>query len=304
MAKHPSGFMACGCRYAPLPSESAFAGLAEGFADQPRISNPAISEAAWRLLRAQRNLRRQLSRIRRYLQREFLAALFGAWRGRFDAAQRSAFFARRHRARIHATRVASKVRTCRSSCRAQSKLDQAAFTRDMFQTARSRDELPHLLRCVLRTGRRYKAPGLVPVMETSPGVVCATKDDFLAHAGRHFAQAERARPSTLAEMPALYRGHAPEAVLDVVQLPTLEDLTRAFSKLKSGRAPGLTGLAPEVYKCCPDLAAISHWPLALKAVSAGTQPLVVDGGCRHSYSEACQKSQCHVWLAQHLAAGV
>ena len=148
----------------------------------------------------------------------------------------------------------------------------------MFRCARHREELPHLLRCVLRTGRRYKAPQLVPVMETSPGVFCSTRADFLAHAGRHFAQAERARPSHLARLPALYGGHNVAAMLDVTQLPTVDDLSRAFSRLKSGRAPGITGLVPEVYKSSPDLAALSHWPLALKAVSAGTQPLLWMGG--------------------------
>ena len=190
-------------------------GLADTFANQPRVSNPAVCETAWRLLRAQRNMRRQLSRIRGYLQRDVLAPVFGAWRGQLCAAQCIASRARQHRARIRAAGIALQLRACRWSCRAQSKLDQAAFTREMFQTARSREELPHLLRCVLRTGRRYKAPALVPVMETAPGVTCATK------------------ASTLAAMPALYRGHTPGAVLQVAHLPTLEDLARAFSGLKS-----------------------------------------------------------------------
>ena len=217
-------------------------GLLAGFADQPQVSNPAISDDTWELLRLQRGLRRRLFRVKGYMQRDFTAAVFYAWRHAFSAAQCAGHHCRQHRGRMQLAVIARALQNCRQLCRARSRLDQAAFTRAMFQSARSREELPHLLRCVLRTGRRYRAPQLVPVMETSPGIVCSTRDDFLLHAGRHFAQAERARTSSLPELPALYPGHDAAAVLDLCQLPTLEDLTRAFARLKPGRAPGITGL--------------------------------------------------------------
>ena len=243
--------------------------LAQAFAQEPRVSHPAISPASWRLLRMQRGLRRIMLRRRRYWDREILSALFRAWRHGLTGQQRSAFLRRGH---------CIALRACRRALRRQSTQDRADFTRRMFEASRSREDLPHLLRSVLRTGRRYKPPQLLPDMEDDEGRVCETRDDFLAYAGRHFARAERARPVELSSLSAVYHGHQAAAPLSVHELPTLEELTRALGRLKAGRAPGLTGLLPEVYRSCPELAAITHFPLALKAVSSGTYPLLWMGG--------------------------
>ena len=253
-------------------------GLMDGFDHPPHIAHPAMSPAAWDMLREQRQLRRILFRLRHFLQKDTMAAVFQVWRRGLPEVGRLAHAARQHRCRLHMARTARAIQACRRRLRGQSKIDRANFTREMFQTARSREDLPHLLRSILRTGRRYKAPALVPNMEVAPGVPCATREEFLAHAGKHFARAERAIPTQLSELPAVYRGHSCMAPVHLEDLPTLEELTRAFARLKGGRAPGLTGLLPEVYKGCPDLAALAHWALSLKAVSAGTHPLLWMGG--------------------------
>ena len=240
-------------------------GVLERFDAPARASHPAISEASWNMLREQRQLRRLLSRLRAYSGRDTLSFVFRIWRSTFAERDVELYFARQHRTRMHMATVAKTLQFCRKRLRQQSQLDRADFTRDMFRAARTREDLPHLLRSILRTGRRYKAPALVPDMEIEPGVSCGTRDEFLAHAGRHFARAERATPTTLAQLPAVYPGHRSRDLLQLEDLPTLEDLTSAFSRLKCGRAPGLTGLLPEVYKGCPALAALAHWPLAFVA---------------------------------------
>ena len=252
--------------------------LANAFAREPRVSHPAISPASWQLLRTQRGLRRVMFRRRQHWDREVMATFLQAWRRGLSDQQHSTFCRRGHFQRLQAARCGVALRACRRALRRQSRQDHADFTRHMFETARSREDLPHLLRSVLRTGRRYKPPQLLPDIVDASGHVCETRADFLAHAGRHFARAERACASALASLPTVYGGHRAGVPLAVYELPSLEELTRAFGRLKAGRAPGLTGLLPEVYRACPDLAAITHFPLALKAVSSGTYPLLWMGG--------------------------
>ena len=207
-------------------------GLSELFDAPARASHPAISEASWNMLREQRQLCRLLSRLRAYSGRDTLSFVFRIWRSTFAERDVGLYLARQHRTRMRMATVAKTLQVCRKRLRQQSQLDRADFTRDMFRAARTREDLPHLLRSILRTGRRYKAPALVPDMEIEPGVSCGTRDEFLAHAGRHFARAERATPTTLAQLPTVYPGHRSRDLLQLEDLPTLEDLTSAFSPFR------------------------------------------------------------------------
>ena len=253
-------------------------GLAQAFKHTPRASHPALSAYSWHLLHEQRRTRRLLTRRKQYWQKEALALALYRWRHGSCTPQTMASRHRVQQAWHRVQQTIQHLRECRRSLRAQSQLDKAEFTRAMFAAARDKAELPHLLRSIERTGRRYKAPPLLPNMPDACGGAVATRQDFMVHAGRHFATAERARTCSLADMPAVYRGHRSTQAVQLQDLPTLEELARSFGRLKTGRAPGITGLIPEVYIHCPDLAAASHFPLVIKGIASGTYPLLWMGG--------------------------
>eukprot|EP00439_Symbiodinium_sp_Y106_P084764 s36_g26.t1 len=136
----------------------------------------------------------------------------------------------------------------------------------------------HRIRAVLRCGRRYKPPQLLYPLQVA-GQEVSGEEAVLDSLGRHFAGPERAELTAAHPFLARFAGARPlEAVVDLCALPDFAQLVQGFSSLALGKAPGISGLAAEVYRASPFLAAQIFYPVLLKGVLRGNFPFQWTGG--------------------------
>ncbi|CAE7501382.1 unnamed protein product [Symbiodinium sp. KB8] len=246
-------------------------------ARQPR--SPVTSPDTWALLLRKRMLRRAHHARARAWAQECLRFCFQTWAHTGEAAgTREGSFVRRLARDVIATTVyGGKMRLLVRSIRRSAKSDEARFTRHVFQEAANAGPArkAHLIRAVLKTGRRYRPARAAIILKDDQGDI-VDQDEVLQRLGEHFAKAEQASPEPLATLQGETRPTAP-AQLEVGSLPTLADLARGFASLKSRKAPGISGLCADFYKAAPALAAVHHLPLVLKMASRETAPLLWSG---------------------------
>ena len=159
--------------------------------------------------------------------------------------------------------------------------DKAAYVRRMYQTAREDGaaDFAHLIRSILRTGRKFKVPSLIPVLDKDQETPVRGKKEVLQTFALHFGSAERARPITVNSCLARAGRMQPlPRPLSATNLPTLARLCRAFASFTSKKAPGLSGLSTTIFKTAPHQAALAYMPIACKAIIKGTTPLQWSGG--------------------------
>ena len=158
-------------------------------------------------------------------------------------------------------------------------MDAAAFARQQMQEAKAAGpaELAQLLRSVLKQGRRYRPPRVSPAiateshLEVDPSAVT----DLLEAS---FARPEQGQYRTIAEIVRSSDAVAPPGnAIEVVNLPSVADLTTAFLSLRTGKAPGLSTIPAEVYKYGAVTAAHLHFPLVLKSAVTGVTPFLWKG---------------------------
>ena len=254
-------------------------------ADGPR--SPVISKATWDLLHHRRHLRRVNVRRRQLRSRHLLAQAFAGWsRVIGHVRTRNAQQADRNIARIAAADrrlcVAEalfprELKKSTKAVRASYQKDEAEFTRKTFQEARAEGphRLAYLLRAVLKSGRRYHPPRASPCLMLDGSLETdAAKVQYAF--GKHFAEAEQAYESTLAELQP--QGPAdPEEVVDVQGAPSLAQLNWAFAALQGRRAAGIAQIPPDFYLAQPHLSALVHYPVVLKILSRKVAPLLWTG---------------------------
>ena len=130
--------------------------------------------------------------------------------------------------------------------------DKAEYARRGFQQARSSGprEFAFKLRAVLRTGRRFRAPPLVPILRTKEGQKVG-REDVLDSVAAHFAEPERAAPTDLWHLVRSKREHAGSIRLEGEKLPSVVQLAGAFAALKTGKASGVSQLPSELFRVDP-----------------------------------------------------
>ena len=161
--------------------------------------------------------------------------------------------------------------------------DKAAFVRASIHQARDDGpaQFAHRIRSILRTGRSFKTPTLLPCLNTPQGLACGRPAVSRAF-GDHFALAERgARVEAASLVDAGFSLQSPPVALHSHNMPSVVDLAICFATLKSGKAAGLSGLPAEVFKLFPQKAALTYFPLMAKIVSWGMQPIQFTGGLAH-----------------------
>ena len=248
-----------------------------------RIKKPCISESTWDLLRRRRDNRHLLRRYKQLRGRVLLHAVFEAWRQRVpsDDSRAQRFHRQYSRLCLSIARVARRIPELNRLLRACAKRDEANHIRTMFEDAWSvgPDAKARLMRCVLRTGRRYRAPCAAPALQRDDGTIAVERSEVLSMFGRHFAQAEHATSVRLADL--VTQGEMPRQGYDWVdptELPDVSDMSFAFAHLKCGKAAGLSSIPPEAFQVVPRLAAEVHLPLLLKAAARDQWPLLWRGG--------------------------
>ncbi|CAE7213627.1 CACNA1S [Symbiodinium sp. CCMP2592] len=244
----------------------------------PRPRNPSLTEPTLALVRQHRHLRRCTRRASSTADKAYLQLCLHAWayKTKTDARLlRADKFARVAAARGWAVQyhIGKQLRAALWS-------DRADFTRRMI--AQARDAGPAAfsfqLRAILRTGRRYKPPALLPSLTDAPDRPYGrqeTADSF----GRFFALAERATEHPVEHVfPTDTQVRATEGPLDGRNIPSLAALAAGFAALKKGRAPGISGLRPEVFRTDPLLFAMQYFPIVCKLYLRDPAPGQWSGG--------------------------
>ncbi|CAE7586002.1 CACNA1S [Symbiodinium sp. CCMP2592] len=158
--------------------------------------------------------------------------------------------------------------------------DRACFARKAIADARDQGprEFSHKLRAVLRTGRKFRSPPLLPVIHSSSGE-CAGREDVLDEFARFFATPERARPVSIRCLLDRAAEADPAPVpLDGESLPSVVQLAAAFGQLKPNKAPGISQLPSEVFRADPMASARAVWPILAKATVRDGFPFQWKGG--------------------------
>ncbi|CAE7301905.1 CACNA1H [Symbiodinium sp. CCMP2592] len=175
---------------------------------------------------------------------------------------------------------ATKCREIRDELTKAILQDRACFARKAIADARDQGprEFSHKLRAVLRTGRKFRSPPLLPVLCTADGER-AGREDVMDEFARFFAEPERARPvpikSLLAQASEPDIAHEP---LDGEQLPSVIQLAAAFGHLKPHKAPGISKLPSEVFRVDPMASARAVWPVLAKTAVRDKFPFQWRGG--------------------------
>ena len=189
-------------------------------------------------------------------------------------------YAQKRRAlRITQTQAALALHRSLPVLRSSTKRDEAQFVQQSFQEARGKgpDAINRLIRCVLKNGRKYKAPMPSPCLLDSNGCQVSDRAQTLRMLGDHFGSAEHSRCTTLDQIRAASQA-LPHEGIDVHDLPSLSDVAAAFARLAPLKAPGLAGIPGELYSSAPLHAAQAHLPLILKIAARNQTPLLWKGG--------------------------
>ena len=233
----------------------------------PRQSH--VTAEQWCVVRARRCSRRILHRIKTLRLRVFTAGIFESWRCACqqrpanDAAL--AFFRRAARLCFTEIRHVTTIRSLTCTFKQLAQRDAATHTRRSIAEARTAGPLAlaHLLRGVLKTGRRYKAPRIQSLLEIN-GTTLTEPADITAALEAHFAVPEHGRQTTVPDLLELPELPASQTAIQLQDLPSLPDLVLGMQALQSGKAPGITGIPSEAFSQAPLDSSLAVFPIFLK----------------------------------------
>ncbi|CAE7189620.1 lact-2, partial [Symbiodinium sp. KB8] len=242
-----------------------------------RPRNPAIQHSTLDKLHVQRHLRRCHRRTQATSDRAFLHLCLQAWK--HGAATPTHFLRVDKQLRVNATYAwVEFYRQCRIVRRSLLR-DKAAFARQAFETSRAAGPAAwaHKLRAVLRVGRKFKAPPLIPAL-TGEDAALVGRSAVLDGFAEHFAKAERATPAPLPTITVEPTPELPPTALEGSEFPTIADVAHGFASLQKGRASGISGLPCELYRTAPLELAFRYWPVVCKTILRDCTPAQWTGG--------------------------
>ena len=252
----------------------------------PKPRNPALTQATLCLVRRKRHVQRCLRTVRQRKHRQCLWILsqvdsHASFNGAASIAQLSAFS-------VQEDRWYELFQSVRAELRTAMQKDRADFARRAISDAREAGprEFAFKLRAVLRTGRKFRNPPLLPVIRENV-TITAGREPVLDAFAAFFAKPERARAVPLTELTA------PQATCNTVlrdgtDLPSIVQLANAFAKQKSGKAPGVTQLPAEVFRSDPIASARAIWPILAKSMVRDPLPFQWRGGSATAIPKPCK----------------
>ena len=233
-------------------------------------------------LRNNRHSRRVLFRVKRLRCRTLLASIFRAWKEvqeEDDGGVTDGRLAQRIKGlALTEGRVVLAIWQLTTDFKRLASRDAAEHTRISIEEAKGHGpaELARLLRGILKTGRRYRAPRVQQVLEEE-GRLISDYDEITATLEKHFAKPEHGTPiatqQLLVSTPPIRR----QGKLHARHLPTLPDLVLGLQALQHGKAPGVTGIPAEAYSQVPLEAGLAVYPIYIKSAVRGQVPLVWRG---------------------------
>ena len=264
-------------------NKHVFEACVKEFPRSKRPRNPALSQHSWALIAERRQARRISTRAKRIAGKILIDAGFRAWRGCLRQPGHEGAQDRRASVRLAKlcymrARVAKILVTFHRDLRISVRKDAAEFTRRMVEQARSEGSrtLSNLLRAVLKTGRRYRAPSLSPCVMVE-GECVENPRRVRLELGRFFADAERAQEVDFSEVVRSGVESMLDGTIDIEGFPSLAHTAEAFAAMKSRKAPGVSGIPADVFKSCPVAAARVHAPIYLKILARGRAPVIWRG---------------------------
>ena len=133
------------------------------------------------------------------------------------------------------------------------------------------------LRGVLKTGRRYKPPRVMPALHLQQGPV-SDPSEVQQALEESFAAPENGILCTIPQIAAASDGARPALpCLDLLEFPSMAALAEAFIRQKPNKATGLSLLPAELYSADAVGAAMLHMPLLLKGLAFNTVPILWKG---------------------------
>ncbi|CAE6973415.1 unnamed protein product [Symbiodinium sp. CCMP2592] len=200
---------------------------------------PITTDGTWLAIQHRRELRRDVHRQRLLVRLSWMRDCFQSWRrGRREVSYET------HLQGMHLGLLSLQIGATNRQISRLAKHDAAEASRQIFQDAKTQgpDSLFRMFRGVMKAGRKYKRPNLVPALIQDDGVVASDSQAIL---GQHFASAERAIPAKATEIltqPAKVEIVLLQAV-DAISLPRLAHafgamvrgfLTELHSRQRSG----------------------------------------------------------------------
>ena len=258
------------CRYLQDSCRQAFTGSKGG----PR--KPYIDHQTWELLGDLKSVRCILRFQKIHFKKKLMFECFKAWRmialhgaglvKDFGRTPDVASLCQHHN--FNVAQLWKRLRLLKQLVGQALQACQAQRVRACFEEARQDGPraLAHLMTSLTKKGRRYKAPKMLPPLRDDNGVVMTSRDEVLERLGDFFAKAEKAKKITKFEYNEMTRDIRPDVhePWHCDEVPHVGVLANAFRKLKNGKAPGGSGLPPEVFSQASQQAAMTFFPLFLK----------------------------------------
>ena len=252
------------------------AGLSQHFAQSPaKPRQPHISEQQWRAILQRRHARRLAARSRRLRTQELAYTVFSAWKSSVGGVQIRKWGCRsRGKTLLQEARLAVLIRSLNSDIRRTAMQDAAEHVRCTMRHARSQGpaELYGALRSVIKVGRRYKAPRILPVLQVADEFVTDPVEIRRALTA-HFAGPEHGVAVDAPRVVELGKPNGEQQ--QQVILPdgiSLAEVMQGFLALRDAKAPGLSSLPAELYKYAALDAAVCMAPVLVKCFVRGCWP--------------------------------
>ena len=243
--------------------------FAAAFPRRCKPRNPCLSEVSWQIIAQRRQTRRHIVRSQQLQKKLFLNECYQAWKD-VVAGQEAvrSYHGRRSKMKFNRARAVKILNELNALLKKSVRRDEANFIKRMFGHARQEGaaQLQGLIRAVLKTGRRYRAPQTSPCLHIKD-IIISDASQVKLELGRHFAKAERASEVPFCAMQQTWPQQSQEIEVDATAMPTIGQIASAFAGMRSRRAPGISGLPADVFKVCPAAAAKLHAPLYFKMLA-------------------------------------
>ena len=244
-------------------------------ARKPR--KPYVSDEMFQAICLQRQIRMELRHRNQSMAKRILHICLKQW-SRFCKLQEEPWWGgdnllERHRLwlKTHDFAVAERwkqLREVRSDIRNLARTCQAERAKEAFAEAREAGPraIASLMANLMKMGRRYRPPRLLPPLVDKQGRVMACEEEVMAALGEHFAKAERATTTDLVTYREARKANSEVPPnIDGSMVPSFAELASAFRNTKAGKAAGPSGLVP-------DRAAMAVYPVFLKQLMRGEVP--------------------------------
>ena len=261
-------------------------GLARISTHQPsKPHHPYIQAPTWELQRKAAKQRRELHRLTSHIAHQTLAVSFKAWsRGEAFHDVRQEGHAWFHPAEdIRVSLQAELKATCnalRKACRS----DRDAYVSNLAKaiaTAPTKEAYASLHRLLMHKRKKPFKLDPLPMVSRKDGMMCNDSFELQARWREHFADLEAGRATSfqaLADDILNQQQASPFHPPDIRDVPSLPVLRGILAKAKSGKAPGLDGVPPELNRFFASEATRMLFPLLLKIAWRGKEPAGFKGG--------------------------